>query len=356
MQDYENAALKTISFQWEEYNRSIFGKSLRRPSFQFHEGRSRLGYWNLKHRVISLSRDILTSEPWYRIVAVLKHEMLHQFIEESMGADQVPPHGEIFQSMRKKFNIEEFEDVGLSRADQNHKQTQSNILEKIRKLLSLAQSEELGEAQNAMKMANQLMLKWNIEQNQLKEQRAYHIRQLGKPGRIMLVHKMLSAIIRDFFFVETIWVHSYDIAKQKWGRVLEITGQKENAELSEYVYHYLLNLSEQLWKIHRKTNKAHRGNFLYGIMLGFYEKLQSENDIQTNNHQALVWHGDPWLREYFENRHPRRGSLQSSKMSLHTDSLKAGKAQGKNIVINKGIDGRSQRNSLENKGLKGFLT
>jgi hypothetical protein len=354
MSEYLNVAIKTLALQWDVFNREIFGRSLKRPGFQLHSGRSRLGFWDAKKRLISISEDILNEEPWYRTLAVLKHEMLHQFIEESMGAQQVPPHGELFQSMRKKFSIEEFEDIGLSTGQYEDKH--SAIIEKIRKLLRLAESEALGEAQNAMKMANQLMLKWNIEQNQLQERRAYQVRQLGKPGRIMLVHKMLSAIVRDFFFVETIWVQSYDVKKDKWGRVLEITGQKENVELAEYVYHYLLNLSEQLWEKHKSSNKGHRGNFLYGIMLGFYEKLEEEVRTDQVEDQALVWHGDPWLREFFEKRHPRRGQLQSSKMSLDSESLKAGKSQGRNIVINKGIKTNTGQKALENKGLKGYLS
>lgn len=354
MKEYLNLALKTLALQWDVFNREVFGRSLKRPGFQLHSGRSRLGFWDSTQRVISISEAILIDEPWYRVIAVLKHEMLHQFIEESMGAKQVPPHGEMFQSMRKKLGIEEFEDVGLS--DGIEKNEHSAVIEKIRKLLRLAESEELGEAQNAMKMANQLMLKWNIEQNQLRERKAYQVRQLGQPGRIMLVHKMLSAILRDFFFVETIWVQSYDVRKNKWGRVLEVTGQKENVELSEYVYHYLLNLSEQLWEKHKRENKAHRGNFLYGIMLGFYEKLEEESRMESQDEQALVWHGDPWLREFFDKRHPRRGQLQSSKMALDANSLKAGKSQGRNIVINKGIKTETAQKNLKIKGLKGYLS
>lgn len=352
MKEYENAALKNIALQWAEFNRQIFGNSLKKPSFQLHEGRSRLGFWQPQFRTISLSKDLIMAEPWYRVLAVLKHEMLHQFIEESMGGAELPPHGDLFQSMKKKFGIEEFEEMGLEDRPQEH--TPSKVMEKIRKLLQLAESDQLNEAQNAMKMANQLMLKWNIEQGQIKKKKKYQIRQLGKPGRIMLIHKMLSAILRDFFFVETIWVHSYDVMKSKWGRVLEITGQKENVELSEYVYHYLINLSEQLWKEHKRHSAGHRGNFLYGIMLGFYEKLESQVTFNEEE-KSLVWQGDPWLREYFEKRHPRRGQLQSSKMSLHQDSLKAGKAKGKDIVIAKGLKGKKAQEGLKGQGVKGFL-
>ena len=59
MSEYENAALKTISQYWSEYNRSVFGKSMKVPDFQLHEGRSRLGYWDGQHRLISISKDLL---------------------------------------------------------------------------------------------------------------------------------------------------------------------------------------------------------------------------------------------------------------------------------------------------------
>ena len=169
-----------------------------------------------------------------------------------MGAGDVPPHGKMFQHMQRKLGIEEYETVGL-----NNKRGagDSALIEKIRKLLNLAQSDQLHEAQNAMNMANHLMKKWNIEQIQLKEKKHYHLRELGEPGRVLLVHKMLSAILRDFFFVETIWVQSYHVKKMKWGRVLEVSGLKENVEMAEYVYHYLLNLSEVLWKCHKRRTQ-----------------------------------------------------------------------------------------------------
>ena len=36
--------------------------------------------------------------PWPAVVEVLKHEMAHQYVHETLGLAHTPPHGEAFQS------------------------------------------------------------------------------------------------------------------------------------------------------------------------------------------------------------------------------------------------------------------
>ena len=337
-----------ISKSWEIINRETFGRSMKKPQFESHQGRSKLGHWNGTLRSISLSLDLLRDEAWVRVEAVLKHEMLHQFVHETMGGQNLPPHGKMFQDLRRKFAIEEYEEVGLHSNAASPQEPP--ILAKVRKLLALAQSDQVHEAEAAVSKANALILKWNLDQTELREKRQHEVRHLGKPGKMFLHLKMLGSLIRDFFFVETIWVMTYDPIKNKHGRVLEIIGQSENVELAAYAYDFILNIGELQFKIHRKKQgKGNRSNYLYGMVCGFYEKCQKERESQTE--KGLVWTGESWLSELMKKRHPRTRSVSSSRTRLDEDSFVAGKEQGKKLVLNKGVGASKSKPLGERKAL-----
>ena len=341
--DYENAALREIAVHWRAYNSMLFGQSLKIPIFQLHKGESRLGYWSRHERIISISKDILMSQPWNKILAVLQHEMAHQFIDEVMQCPDSQPHGALFKSICKKFGIEQKDENELS----NPNEKESFILEKIRKLLSLAQSDNVNESETAMKLANQLMLKWNVQHTDENETRNFKYLQLGTVGQVPLLKKMISQILSDFFFVETIWVGSYDVKKNKRGRVLEICGRAENLEIASYVYDYLNTIAQIQWNTYKKSHTgANKNNYQYGLMLGFLEKLLLQNN-ENKNEKALIWCGDPLLDEYFRKRHPRIKKMNSSSIQKHEESLRDGKKDGKKLVISKGI----KKSSSKVKGL-----
>jgi hypothetical protein len=340
---YENAAVRELAVQWRFFNKTIFANSLKTPTMQLHSGVSRLGFWDRQHRMISISEDILLEKPWFRILTILQHEMVHQFIDEVMQCPESQPHGELFKSVCEKFGIEQKDDLGEAA-----EVIQTPVLEKIRKLLSLAQSSNVHESETAMKMANDLMLKWNIKNIDQNKSRNYKFDHVGEVGRVSLLQKMISQILLEYFFVEAIWVQSYDVKKNKKGRVLEICGCPENLEIAKYVYDYLITVARYEWDKYKKNHvKANRNNYQYGLMLGFLEKLKGQ-EKEHNEDVALVWVGDPLLDEYFRKRHPRVRRMSQSSLQHHEQSLKDGRKDGKRIVISKGLYG-------ESKGTKGFL-
>lgn len=329
----EQALLEELKTSWRNFNDWDFGQTLFVPVFQLHDGLSRLGYWEHGSRTISISRDYAFTERWNKTLTVLKHEMVHQYIDEVLHSPEEKPHGPLFQSLCERFKVDSFEEADMVSSEQKH----SQVFEKIRKLLSLATSENVNESEVAMNKANALMMRWNIERLEKEDPKFIH-RHLGKPGRLNVIVKMLSTILHSHFFVEALFLESYDVKLAKRGRVLEICGLRENVEIAEYVYHYLLNTAEMHWKIHKKENKAsHRTNYIYGLLLGFYEKLE-EQQSQQKQDQALVWLGDPELARYFKKRYPYTRSAGSSSMTMNKDSFDAGKKQGRSVVISKGLN------------------
>jgi hypothetical protein len=354
-EELELVTCRELMTEWAYFNRSIFGNSLKKVSFQLHHGKTRLGYWDRGFRVISLSQELVFEEPWLRVLAVLKHEMLHQFCDETMGLQDLPPHGEVFEGMRKKFKIENYEEVGLAPKTTGSEEDRSAILQKVQKLLSLAQSDQLHEAEAAMSKANALMLKWNLQQRDLHVQRKAEVRHIGKPSKVFLHLKMISCLLRDYFFVDVIWVQSYDVHTIKRARILEIIGRPENVALAEYVYHYLLNIGEQHWRIHRKkTGGGNRMNFLYGMVVGFYDKCKKDRSQQESDSPGLVWRGETWLKELMQQRHPRIKTMAQSQSRMDQQSFKAGHSQGEKLVLKKGVQQGTPQKGLSS-GLAGLI-
>jgi hypothetical protein len=330
--EYSNAALREISQQWHHFNLTLFAKTLKVPTLNLHKGESRLGYWAKRERIISISEDTILTKPWYKVLMVLQHEMAHQFIDEVMNCPESQPHGELFKSVCTKFGIEQEDETEIQQLAK-----ESPVIDKIRKLLSLAQSSNVNEAENAMKLANELMLKWNVKHIVQSKKRKFKYIQLGLPGNVSLLKKMISQILTDFFFVETIWVNSYNANSMKNGRVLEVCGNSENLEIASYVYDYLNTVAQIQWSEYKIMNKgANRSNYQYGLMLGFHEKLKDQQEI-NHEEKSLIWMGDPLLDEYFRKRHPRVRKMGSSSLRRHEQSLNDGLTDGKKIVISKGI-------------------
>ena len=142
------------------------------------------------------------------------------------------------------------------------------------------------------------------------------------------------------FFVETIWTFGYDQLKNRSGQVLEIYGTPELRWRS--IYDYLQNISELLWAEYKRRGKIkgnkHRRTFVYGLLDGFYNKLDSQ--FTENRSKELVWTGDPRLQEFYRRRNPRIARSSSRYSRSCQDTYNSGMTQGKNLVIHKGIHGK----------------
>jgi hypothetical protein len=183
------------------------------------------------------------------------------------------------------------------------------------------------------------MLKHNIEHASGAEQRDYCFAHLGKPtGRVYESQRSLAAILRTYFFVETLWVGVYRAREGKRGSVLEVCGTRANVEMAEYVFTFLNRSAEHLWQKHRAacgiSSNRDRRSFAAGVMAGFYEKLAAER--KSEQQRGLVWVGDPQLGAYFKRRYPRVRTVRygtSSDSGAHA----AGRQAGGKLVLHKGM-------------------
>jgi len=347
----KTAWIKQLKADWKTANYHYFKDSMRLPSLELSSTEGVLGKWKGSyHRHLSISINLISNYTWEYVQEVLYHEMAHQYVEEVLGIREELPHGEAFKRICLENGIDptatgdiqswvEKRKNNSTISSENHK-----ILDKVHKLLALAQSANEHEAQNAMAKAHEFLLKHNLSLLDVQTKWNYIHKQIGEVGKRNPIKTIISAIITRFFFVEAIWTFGYDQYKDRSGQVLEIYGTPENVEMAEYVYDYLQNISELLWIEHKERKKIngnrHRRSFIYGLLDGFYNKLDGR--VIEHKSKKLVWNGDPRLKEFYRRRNPKLVRSSSRYTSSSTDAYNSGITRGKNLVIHKGIHGEGK--------------
>ena len=222
------------------------------------------------------------------------------------------------------------------------------VLERIARLLALAESPNVHEAQAAMSAAQRLMLKHNLEADHALAC-GYGFRHLGEPtGRVSEAERMLANILGEHFFVE---VHlgagvapARGQARQR-ARGLRHAGQPRDGRVRPRLphAHRRAALARNIKRAHGIRGNRDRRTYLAGVMTGFREKLNAQRKQQQA--AGLVWVGDGDLEKYYRRRHPhirwtRHTGVQRNEAHAH------GRAAGRNIVLHRAVHERVERGRL----------
>jgi len=339
-EELERAATYAIVRAWDDLNGTLFRFELMRPAFMLVESSSRLGRWHGGLRMIELARSLLLEHGWGVLIEVLKHEMAHQYVDEILGQPDDAMHGAVFRRVCEERGI----DASAAGVPTNGavNSVDQHLLERIAKLLALAESSNEHEAQAAMSAAQRLMLKYNIDLAISGRQPAHRFRHLGTPtGRVNEAQRILAGILGDHFFVQTIWVPVWRPLQGKRGSVLEICGSEANLELADYVHAFLNVTAERLFREFRKSagaRGAKRLTFIAGVMAGFRDRLERER--KKSKAEGLVWVGDPALDGFFRKRHPRIRWTRYA-VGHGSEAYARGREAGAKIVLHRGISSNS---------------
>jgi len=340
-QALETALLRELLTQWKNVNASYFKGALRPPSIELTASRHVLGRWDRSTRTLEMSRPLLLAQPWGVVVEVLKHEMAHQYVHEVLGETLETAHGPAFRAACHRLGIDGAAS-GLpdAQAAQTPEEAEAaRVVERIARLLALAESPNIHEAEAATLAAQRLMLKYNLEARARETHIDYGFRHLGRPnGRVGEAERVLAMLLGRHFFVEVIWVPSYRPGDGKRGSVLEICGSSSNLAMAEYVHAFLTHTAEQLWTEHKRTRgiqaNRDRRTFLAGVMAGFADKLA--RDAKVHEQAGLVWVADANLHGFFRRRHPYVRHVRHAG-TRRTEAFGHGREAGRKIVLRRGV-------------------
>jgi hypothetical protein len=324
---------------WEGLPLAIRG-SVRLPSFEFHDVSGLWGRWRGELCALSLSRKLVHEATWPCVVEVLRHEMAHQISDQAFHADE-PPHGPRF-----------VEACRLVRADPRASSTLPSIYERIeseptvrderrdtlRKLLALAASPHVAEAEAAMLKAHAWMVKYNVTPDAAGVH-DYGSICLGEPvGRHTGADYELAALLREFFFVETVYIFMVQPDAVRVGRVLEITGTHENVKMAAHVFHFLRRAAAAEARV---RGVGRRTDYTMGFYRGVREKLQrqrSELVVRLSHTQALILMATTRLHAVIRARHLHLRTTRHRGRKMDSDTFNAGVSAGRKVILHRPIE------------------
>jgi hypothetical protein len=149
-----------------------YSLSLEEPVFAITESNTEFGSWRSGTREIRMSSNLIKNFPWDVTLQVLKHEIAHQICSE-IFYDQKGGHGANFikaceiLGLPKRFRRPDGDlpnKIERQHGDDASNDLSRNIIEKIRKLLALAESSNEHESALAMEMAGRLLKRHNLQQ------------------------------------------------------------------------------------------------------------------------------------------------------------------------------------------------
>lgn len=168
------------------------------------------------------------------------------------------------------------------------------LVEKVRKLLSLSKSDNPNEASLALEKAKKLSVEYdldlasiNIHEKQKEEPIVKGESIGGDTKRISTCQKYISWLIQDYFNVKIIY-HGGRYS----GRTMTFVGKRADIEMAIYINNYLNEEMPRLWKKYYSSNSdikiSDKQSYLYGIYQGLSAKIsESKKNTETEKFESI---------------------------------------------------------------------
>lgn len=339
--ELHKAWLHELADVWRSCNERYLDKQLTPPVFRIDERQQQLGSWAKAARILSIGEHHIFEHAWEEVESTLRHEMAHQYVDECLGGDS-RPHGEKFVQACALLEITPEASVNLPSDPATDR-----VLNRVRKLLALAQSDNRHEAEAAMATANLLLLRYNLSLPSAGRARRYRQVRLGRSAAALPLHeKLVAAILSEFFFVECIWAITYNARRVRHERILEVLGTDANLQMAEHVHAFLHAELKRLWRHNRPRlprGRSTKREFMAGVLMGFSDKLRAERSVSAS--RGLVWVGDADLDEHVGKRFPHLRRLGGGGVR-QTGAHSAGRDAGRNVHIRPPVGKSSSRGRL----------
>ena len=226
------------------------------------------------------------------------------------------------------------------------------LIEKIQKLLALAQSSNEHEARLAAEKANELLIRYNLSMSQVaftdddfteNEFRSYR--------RAGMEDKYIRWIISGHFFVDLISSRKY--IRNASGRLekhttLMMLGEKNNCDIASYSYNFLKLKFNDLWAEYKKDHDASirsKQSYFHGLYTGLDEQLSKQKEkivkeTESNSNALVVVNAA--LQDFVKEKYPRLRYTNTYYNLRDSSAVNDGIEHGKNIRINRGIEGKGE--------------
>lgn len=218
----------------------------------------------------------------------------------------------------------------------------SKIVDKIKKLLSLATSSNEHEARLAAQKAHELIVHHNLDMQQVEASQDSDYGNLeAAEHRVMpREYKYTMIILKKYFFVEPIKERTIR-GKTK----IHIFGKKSNVELASYLFEFLNQSFKSCFKQYH-VKGAKRANYYAGLFKGICAQLE-ESRLKAQSERGLVLVKDALIQTQL-NKYHGRTTTSTARLSYREASAEYqdGFNDGKKLQIRKGIESSNSSDKL----------
>ncbi len=329
------------------------------PVFELSGSERQLGCWIPAARVIQISSKLIQNHSWDKVLMVLKHEMAHQVCSEVYGLKK-SGHGRKFQEACAALGLPapynrsrgDLESVVAGPPEKTETAEGRRLLQRVKKLLALAGSNNEHEAASAMQRANYLLTRYNLDLPENRENSGYRRVTIDTRGKQMpTCRRLLCAILRDHFFVQVIFATLYDARQCCSYKTIELLGRVENVSIAEYCYHFLEYQLHVLWNANRHRYRGHartaRNSYYLGLLQGFAETMaqgqtpkrlvRESNGAVQENHRALTCLEKQRLQKFVRFHFPRIQHRSSRGQRIYVKPYEDAVTTGKSIVLQRTV-------------------
>lgn len=310
------------------------------------QGTNKIGYFDPKTYEIGLNEHLLYETRLHILKDILRHEFAHylNFIE---NPSHEKAHGIEYQSICQRFNWEKSVSKASAKIEDLKSEKVANledekVLEKVKKLLKLAQSANANESELATLKANQLLIKHNLTFYSNFSDQDLFVKRIHNSKKRNSKITLMYDILKHFNVNPILRYH-------KEGVFLEVCSQRINIELAEYISSFLDKKLEELWIEHKTTNSLKglkaKNSFFHGIGKGYDEKFNKSLTKEDKKSLILLKEQNDFaMRKIYS-----RLSSTSSNSSIDKDAYSKGLEAGKNLTINSAL-----KNNVKKKFQLGY--
>ena len=168
------------------------------------------------------------------------------------------------------------------------------LIKKVQKLLALATSSNENEANVAAQKAQELIVKYNIDMQQLDSKDfEYQWHELTDEPYLRMHQKFICPLLNQYFFVRAV-LKPYPVGgrtqggNRKFRTKVEIAGTATNVIIADYIFNYLSEVYQRLWLVYKKEkglDEKSRQAYYHGLTLGLQTKLE-ETRKQSEEYKA----------------------------------------------------------------------
>lgn len=234
-------------------------------------------------------------------------------------------------------------------------QAYKELIEKVQKLLTLANSSNEHEAKLAAKRAHEIMLRHNLTMQSVEDHSTEYLTEDAiVAGKTVKFHQLLIGdLITEFFFCGTI-INTRLHPERRWEKVWQLVGREENVKVAGYVFSFLTIQYPILWKQYREASQcpaSSRKSYFIGLTSGINSMLIRER-WSVEEETGLVVIKDAKVEEKVNDICEGRAHKRSKIDSDHLDyrAIQKGQKDGKELRLRKPLESSNESRGIALSG------